>query len=129
MVGFDKRWLAVHKIDANSIAGLIPFSGHTMTHFTPRAERGIQNTQPIIDELAPLYHTRKDAPPVLFITGDRELEMLGRYEETAYMGRMLKIVGHPDVELYELEGFDHGGMSRPAQPLLVKFVKRINAVR
>ena len=35
MVGLDKRWLATHNVDANRIAGLIPFSGHTITHFTP----------------------------------------------------------------------------------------------
>ncbi|MCK7529150.1 MAG: hypothetical protein MZV64_72150 [Ignavibacteriales bacterium] len=31
-----------------------------------------------------LYHVRKDAPPLILITGDRELELLGRYEENAY---------------------------------------------
>lgn len=129
MLGFDKRWLAAHDIDADEIAGLIPFSGHAVTHFTPRAERGIKDTQPIIDDLAPLFHTRNDAPPVLFITGDRDLEMLGRYEETAYFWRMLQVVGHPDAELYELEGFDHGRMSKPAQPLLVRFVQRIDATK
>ena len=41
MVGLDKRWLAARKIDANDIAGLIPYSGHTITHFTVRKERGI----------------------------------------------------------------------------------------
>ena len=41
MVGLDKKWLAVHNIDANAIAGLIPFSGHAITHFTVREERGI----------------------------------------------------------------------------------------
>ncbi|MEA3461385.1 MAG: alpha/beta hydrolase, partial [Bacteroidota bacterium] len=28
MVGMDKRWLKEYEIDANRIAGLIPFSGH-----------------------------------------------------------------------------------------------------
>ena len=59
------------------------------------------------------------------ITGDREQEMLGRYEENAYMWRMLKIVEHPDVTLHELDGFDHGGMAAPAFPLLLKFVDRV----
>ena len=59
MVGLDKRWLKPHGIDANDIAGLIPYSGHTITHFTIRAERGIDGKQPIIDDLAPLFHVRK----------------------------------------------------------------------
>ena len=36
---------------------------------------------------------------------------------------MMKEVGHKDVELLELQGYDHGGMAEPAFPLLVKFVK------
>ena len=90
MVGLDKRWLAAHKVDADALAGLIPYSGHTITHFTVRAERGIDGKQPIVDALAPLFHVRKEAPPLLLITGDRELEMLGRYEENAYLWRMMK---------------------------------------
>jgi acetyl esterase/lipase len=125
MIGLDKRWLGAHDIDANRIAGLIPFSGHTITHFTVRAERGIPGTQPLVDDLAPLYHVRKDASPLLLITGDRDLEMLGRYEETAYLWRMMKIAGHPETELYELEGFNHGQMRDPACPLLVRFVKKV----
>ena len=129
MVGLDKSWLGEHNIDANRIAGLIPFSGHTITHFTVREERGIPGNQPIVDELAPLYHVRADAPPLLLITGDRELELLGRYEENAYLMRMMKVVGHQGTRLYELDGYDHGGMIQPALPLLLKEVRRIVAIR
>jgi len=59
MVGLDKKYLAAHAIDANQIAGLIPFSGHAITHFSVRGERGIPDTQPIIDEMAPLFHLYK----------------------------------------------------------------------
>lgn len=129
MLGYDKQWLAEHQVDANDIAGLIPFSGHTVTHFTARKEQGIGETTPVIDRLAPLFHVRKDAPPTLLITGDRELEMLGRYEENAYFWRMLTVVKHPDVTLFELDGYNHGGMAEPAFPLLVQFVKRITEAK
>ncbi len=124
MVGLDKSWLDVYDIDANSIAGLIPFSGHTITHMTVREERGIPATQPVVDVLAPLYHVRADAPPMLLITGDRELEMLGRYEENAYMMRMMKVAGHTQTRLMELDGYGHG-MTYPAYPLLINEVNRI----
>jgi acetyl esterase/lipase len=124
MVGLDQKWLKAHEVEANDIAGLIPFSGHTITHFTVRAERGIEGTQPIVDDLAPLYHVRKDAPPLLLITGDREMEMMGRYEENAYMMRMMKVVGHPDTRLYEMDGYGHN-MLTPAYPLLINEVRRI----
>lgn len=122
MVALDKQYLAKYNINANDIAGLIPFSGQAITHFTVRQEMGIKDTQPTIDKYAPLYHVRADAPPMLLITGDRELELLGRYEENAYLNRMMKLAGHKSTRLYELQGFDHGGMAVPAFPLLLKEV-------
>jgi len=124
MIGLDKKWLGAFNVDANSIAGLIPLSGQMITHFTIRKERGLENTTPVIDEYAPLYHVRPDAPPLFLITGDRELEMLGRYEENAYMLRMMKLVGHKDTRLFELDGYGHS-MTEPAFPLLIKEVQRI----
>lgn len=118
MIGTDKRWLGEYEIDAGRIAGLIPLSGHTITHMTVRKEKGIPKTQPLVDSFAPLYHVRPDAPPILLITGDREMEILGRYEENAYFMRMLKVVGHEDVTLYELQGYGHGMVEPAIAPML-----------
>jgi len=123
MITLDKRYLAKYDIDANKIAELIPFSGQCITHFTVRAEQGIKETQPTIDELAPLFWVRPDAPPMLLITGDAELELLGRFEENAYMLRMMKLAGHKSTRLFQLQGFDHGSMATPAFPLLIKEVE------
>lgn len=128
MVGLDIKWLKAYNIDANRIAGLIPFSGQMITHFTIRKERGIKDTQPIIDSLAPLYYVKADAPPLLLITGDRELELLGRYEENAYMWRMMKIAGHKQTRLLELQGYGHN-MLEPAFPLLLEEIQRIVEVK
>lgn len=123
MTGLDKRWLAKYNIDADKIAGLIPFSGQAITHFTIRKERNIPELQPVIDEYAPLYHVRKDAPLLILITGDREMELLGRYEENAYLMRMMKLTGHKKTYLHELDGFDHNTMAAPSFQLLLKYVK------
>lgn len=125
MIGLDKSWLATFNVNADDIAGLIPFSGHAITHFTVRKERGIAGEQPIIDNLAPLFHVRTDAPPLLLITGDRNKELLGRYEENAYLMRMMKVVGHQQTTLLELDGYGHG-MTEPAFPLLLEEVKRVS---
>lgn len=125
MVGLDKKYLAKYDIDANRIAGNIPFSGHTITHFTIRKEMGMNDIQPLIDKYAPLYFVRQDAPPLVLVTGDPEMELLGRYEENAYMWRMMKLAGHKRTTLYKLEGFDHGAMAEPAFPLLIKEVNAI----
>jgi acetyl esterase/lipase len=126
MITLDKKYLNKYNIDANNIAALIPFSGQAITHFTIREEEGIKRTQPIIDNYAPLYFVREDAPPMLLITGDREQELLGRYEENAYLLRMMKLTGNTHTTLYELQGFDHSGMAEPAFPLLLKEVAAIS---
>jgi acetyl esterase/lipase len=124
LVTLDRRWLAVHGVDPDRLAGLVPFSGQSISHFAIREERGLARTRPLIDDLAPVYHVRKDAPPILLISGDRNRELLGRYEESAYFWRMLKEVGHPSVELLELQGYDHGQMADPAFPLLLRFIRQ-----
>jgi len=77
--------------------------------------------------MAPLFHVRNDVPPLLLITGNHNLELPRRYEENACLWRMMQVLQHPDTELYELEGFDHGAMPEAAHPLLVRFVRRIGA--
>jgi acetyl esterase/lipase len=129
MVGLNKMYLDKYGIDANALAGIIPFSGQMISHFTARKEKGIDELDARIDEMAPLHFIRADAPPLLLITGDREKELLGRYEENAYMARMMKLKGHTRTTLYELGGFDHGGMAQPAFPLLVNEIRRIEKLK
>ncbi len=127
IVTMDTTYLMKYGFHSDDLAGAIPFSGHTTTHFTTRQERGIAPVKIQSDIYAPIYHTRADAPPFLLITGDREMELLGRYEENAFFWRMMKVAGHPDCQLYELEGYGHL-MTAPAFPLLVKYVtERSNA--
>ncbi len=128
MIGLDKRWLGAHGKDPDDLAGLAPVSGHGVTHFRIRQERGIPGTRAIVDDLAPIFHVRADAPPMLLISGDREKEMLGRYEESAFFWRMMRVAGHEDVELLELDGYDHGGVMAPAQRLVIEFARRVTAV-
>jgi acetyl esterase/lipase len=125
LIVLDRSWLQKYGQDADRIKGLISLSGHAITHFTVRKERGIPATRPVVDELAPLYHVRKDAPPILLVTGDREKELFGRYEECAYFARMLKVAGHRDVTLKEIKGVDHGGVEPGAKEHMQAFADRI----
>lgn len=125
MIGLDKKWLAHYGVDADSIAALVPFSGHAISHFAYREAKGMKTTQPSIDEFAPLYYVRADCPPLIIVSGDRELELLGRYEETAYLWRMMKVNGHTETYLYELDGYDHGAMCTPAFHILKAHIRRI----
>jgi len=125
MIGLDKRWLAKYGKDPDSLAALIPFSGQVITHFSHRNRQGISPLTPTIDETAPLFHVRKDCPPYIIISGDRELELFGRYEENAYMWRMMKLAGHPYVHIYELDGYNHGDMAVPAIHILKNEIREI----
>lgn len=109
MIGLDKRWLEPYGIDPDTaFVALIPYSGQVVTHFERRRELGLPDTQPLVDDMAPLSYVRPDCRPMLILSGDREREMLGRYEENAYFWRMMRVAGHPDVRICEFDGFDHG---------------------
>lgn len=127
MITMDKKYLNKYNIDANKVAGVISLSSQTITHFTIRQERGIKGTQPIIDEYAPLYHVRQDVPPIILITGDAEKEMLGRYEENAYLYRMLLLNKAEQVKLYKMDGYDHGSMPLASYPLMIKEIARLTS--
>jgi acetyl esterase/lipase len=127
MVILDKRWLKPYGLDPDQVKGLASISGQAITHFTIRSERGIPEHQAIIDDLAPFYHIRKEAPPICLVTGDRELEIMGRYEENAYFHRMLKLVGHEANELHELPGRDHGGVGGDGMPYMISFIQKLDA--
>ena len=126
IITMDKSYLAKYNIDPMEIAGLISFSGQVITHFTIRKEQGIKSTQPSIDKYAPINFVRAETPPILLITGDREMELLGRYEENAYFLRMMKLNNNKNSRLYELQGFDHSGMAEPAFPLLINEVETVS---
>ena len=123
MIALDRSWLAAHQIDANRIAGIIPFSAQMVTHTAFRKNPG----SPAIDSYAPLFHARADAPPILLLTGDRKKDIQGRYDENTDMLRRLKGVGHKDCQFVELSGTDHVGMQAPGIPLLMAEINRIIA--
>jgi hypothetical protein len=93
------------------------------THFRVRKERGFADNHPVLDEYAPLWHIRKDASPFLLITGDREMEWPGRTEENLLMNKMMKVVGHPNSTMYELQGYGHG-MTAGGYPILERWVNQ-----
>ena len=62
MIGLDKKWLKEYSIDADSLAGLIPFSGQVISHFSYRKMNGIDNHNLLSMNSAPLFHVRKRCP-------------------------------------------------------------------
>ena len=125
MLCLDKKWLAAYSIDADSVMMYVPFSGQAITHYNVRKMQGIPPLQPTIDEYAPLYWVRGDCPPLVLICGDRELELYGRYDENQYLARMMKLAGHQQTYLYELDGHGHGGMVAPGFHILETHLRQL----
>lgn len=121
MLGMDPRWLGAHGISNRRLAGIAPMSGMMSTHFQIRAARGDEHKRPIVDEFAPLWHVGPELPPLLLITGDREMDWPGRMEENLLLARTMKICGHADTTLYELQGYGHG-MEEAGQPILLRWM-------
>ncbi len=88
MLGMDKRWLAAKNIDVDKIAGLLPVSGHMITHFTVRKEKKIKSMQGLSDEFSPLFHIRKTPFPIFIQCGDNDYP--GRQEENKLFVAMMK---------------------------------------
>lgn len=127
MVGLDKSYLQEYGVDADSIAAYLPISGQTVTHFTIRKERSLPEGIPVIDQYAPCNKARKDTPPFVLITGDRNLEMADRYEENALLASVLKNIGNKKISLYELQGFDHGQVYVPGCCLVANYIRNFIA--
>ncbi len=125
MVGMDTTYLEKHDLKANDLAGIISYSGHAITHFTIRQEMGMEWDDVLVDKYAPLNHIRKDLPPLVLILGDRNMELFGRYEEVAYLWRMMQLIKHPYTRIYELDGYSHGAMAVPAHHILLNNMREI----
>lgn len=121
----NKAWLAAYGVDADDVMLYAPFSGQAVTHYNVRKMQGLKPLQVTIDEFAPIYWVRPDCPPLLLICGDRELELYGRYDENQYLARMMKLVGHKQTYLYELDGYDHGAMVDPSFHILETHMKQL----
>lgn len=119
ILAMDKSYLAAEGVDADSIRAWYPVSGQTVTHFTIREERGLPDGIPIIDKYAPINNARVMDSELVLITGDRKLEMSARWEENVYLQTVLRDLGDKDVELYELGGFNHVTVLKPATELII----------
>lgn len=123
MLTLAKEFTAQYGLDADRIAKSYPISGQTVTHYTIRKERGLPDGIPVIDEFAPITHAGRGGAPLVLITGDRDLEMLARWEENVHLQALLKNFNHDSV-LYELQGFDHVTVLSPAVAWIAADIRR-----
>lgn len=108
IVTYDASLLGKYNLSPSALAGCIPISPQVFTHYAIREERHVPDPKntPVIDDAAPVYHARKDAPATLVLWGSNDLPT--RPEECAYFVACLKNKGHPDASGQEIPGRTHG---------------------
>ena len=127
MLGLDEQFLKTQGVELSDIAGLVPVSGQTVTHSTVRSEKGLGRFTIVADVAAPLYHIRKDSPPMLVIFADDD--MTGRADENELFVEMIRGAGHRGVKSLRVPDRNHGTIASeiasdgdPARSAILKFV-------
>ena len=108
MLGLDAHYLGDLGLKTSDIAGLIPVSGQTMTHYTVREERKIGKFTITADEAAPVYYVRMDTMPMLVLYADHD--MAARAEENAYFVAIMKGAGNTRVTGKLITDRTHGSI-------------------
>jgi acetyl esterase/lipase len=128
LVALDGSYLQKYGLTPASLAGVMPIAGQMVTHYTVREERGLPKTKIIVDDAAPLHHTRADTPPLLLLYAEKDLPL--RAEENRYFAAALANAGNRNVTVREISGHDHGGIGdriaeeeSPVRAALTRFVQ------
>lgn len=128
MLGMDAHFLADAGVKLDRIAGFIPVSGQTMTHYTIREERGLAKNSVIADEAAPVHFIRKETPPFLVLYADRD--MAARAEENLFFVALMQGAGNKGVVGKMVADRTHGTIasklaeaSDPGRAALLEFIQ------
>ncbi len=102
MLCFDKKYLAHHDIDSDSLGGYIHDAGQPTVHFNVLTERGLDGRRVIIDDAAPIYHITENRSyaPMLIIVSDMDME--NRPEQTELLVSTMKHFGYSDKVDYRI---------------------------
>lgn len=129
MLAMDPHYLKDIGADVSDIAGIIPVSGQTMTHYTVREERGIGKHTITVDEAAPVHFTRADTPPALVIYADND--MAARAEENMYFVELMKDAGNKGIAGLQVKNRTHGTIASelvhptdPGRIAIVEFIQK-----
>lgn len=111
---FDKKYLAMHKIDPDEITGYIMDGGQPTTHFNVLVERGFDQRRVVIDEAAPIYHITdgRNYPPMQIVVAENDRR--NRNEQNALLVSTLKHFGVAEdrIDYRVMPGYKHVGYVR-----------------
>ncbi len=128
MLGMDRHYLRDAGVEPKDIAGYIPVSGQTMTHYTVREERGIGQYTITADEAAPVHYVRVETQPFLVLYADHD--MAARAEENEYFVAIMKGAGNKHITGKLITDRTHGSIAGkiweegdPAREAILEFIK------
>jgi acetyl esterase/lipase len=131
MVGMDARYLARFGLKLDAIAGLVPVSGQTMTHYTVREERGLPQDVVIADDAAPVHFARESLPPLLLVWASDDLPT--RAEENSYLAALIRAAGRTRLTTSVMPHRDHGtivsDIGAPDDQLVPTIVRFVQTTR
>lgn len=129
MLAMDPHYLKDVGVAPSDLAGIIPVSGQTMTHYTVREERGLGKHTITADEAAPVHFTRADTPPALVMYADND--MAARAEENMYFVELMKDAGNKGIQGLLVKDRTHGTIaselvntSDPGRKAIVEFINK-----
>lgn len=126
MIALDKKYLNSFGVDPHQIAGFFPVSGQMTTHFRILAERrAVDPKTPdfLVDEYAPLFHARKNAPSMIFFVGDSEFDWPARVEENALLAARLKrIYKNDNVKIIKIPFGTHSSCGPPSLAIIDRLI-------
>jgi acetyl esterase/lipase len=109
MLGMDERYLKLHQLSPQQIAGVIALSGEMYGDATVWAERGIDITgnKKAIDETTPMFYVRRDAPPFLSMCAEFDEDPKNVCEENQKFIEALSAAGATNAAFQQIAGRTH----------------------
>lgn len=117
MTALAPKYLNTFGADPKQLAGVLPVSGQMTTHFqilNERRKKDPATPQILLDEYAPIANASKDAPPMILIVGDTDIEWPARVEENQLLeARLRRNFGDRRVRCLAFPSFNHGTVMAP----------------
>ncbi len=117
MTALAPKYLNSFGADPKQLAAVLPVSGQMTTHFqvlNERRKKDPSTPQILLDEYAPIANASKDAPPMILIVGDTDIEWPARVEENQLLeARLRRNFGDKSVRCLAFPSFNHGTVVAP----------------
>ncbi len=108
LAALDPQYLARCDMDSSAIKGIIGLAGpYDFLPFTGDATKTALGQWPQLSQTQPINYVRRDAPPMLLLTGDKDTTVLPR-NTTALATAIKAAGGKASVKIYS--GVDHTGI-------------------